>query len=292
MIYTLTFSPAIDLSLKIDNINLGEINTMNDYSIKAGGKGINVSFALNKLNLKSNALGFIGGATGKFIKDELDKNNISNYLIDTGITTRINLKIISDKETEINGESHKISDDNILKLKNYLSKLNVGDILVISGSANIDNLTQILDFIDNKGIKLIIDTKRFIDVLKYKPFLIKPNKIELEEALNRKLNNEIDILNALKKLNELGAKNILLSLGSCGAYFYNGNLYKSEAIKLKSIISTVGAGDTMLRAFIYDYLNNNDFKHALDFSVLAGTAKVKLGYFPNIEEVMGLKKEE
>ena len=276
MIYTLTFSPSIDYIINIDNVKIGDINRSKNDKFLPGGKGINVSIILSKLNRKSIAMGFLGGFSGNFIKDELDKLNIENDFINIDGISRINVKIEGNKETAINGSSPNISKDDINKLIIKLNKLQENDVLIISGNVpecvNIDVFNNILNDLHKKNVELIVDNKNEIlmESLKYQPLLVKPNKEELEETFNVKLENDEDIIKYAYYLKEQGAKNVIVSLGDKGAILIdnNNNVYKENA-KIGKVINTVGAGDALVAGFIDEYLRSNDAFKAFNFPPLS-----------------------
>lgn len=274
MIYTLTFSPSIDYIINIDTLTIGDINRSKNDKFLPGGKGINVSIILSKLNRKSIIMGFLGGFSGNFIKDELDKLNIENDFININGISRINVKIEGNKETAINGSSPNISKDDIDKLIIKLNKLNENDILIISGNVpdcvSIDVFNNILNNLHKKNVEIIVDNKNEIlmESLKYQPLLVKPNKEELEETFNVKLDNDEDIIKYAHYLKDQGAKNVIVSLGDKGAILIDNNnhVYKEKA-KLGKVINTVGAGDALVAGFIDEYLRSNDAFKAFKFGI-------------------------
>ena len=281
MIYTLTFSPSIDYIIDIDNVKIGDINRSKNDKFLPGGKGINVSVILSKLNRKSIAMGFLGGFSGNFIKDELDKLNIENDFINIDGISRINVKIEGNKETAINGSSPNISKDDIDKLIIKLNKLQENDVLIISGNVpdcvSIDVFNNILNDLHKKNVEIIVDNKNEIlmESLKYQPLLVKPNKEELEETFNVKLDNDEDIIKYAYYLKEQGAKNVIVSLGDKGAILIdnNNNVYKENA-KIGKVINTVGAGDALVAGFIDEYLRSNDAFKAFIFGINCSNKKI------------------
>lgn len=292
MIYTVTLSPSLDYIVEVDNFKIGAINRSKNERFYPGGKGINVSIALANLGAKTKALGFAGGFVGDFILNKLNEFNVECDFIRVDGVSRINVKIPGDCETAINGSGPTILSDDINLLISKLKELKNGDVLVISGavpkSINQNIYEEILKNV-NKNVRVIVDTTKnfLIDSLKYKPFLIKPNKEELEEALDIKIENDDMLILATKKLIDMGAENVIVSLGSDGAILMNKNCYfRVNAIKGKAI-NTVGAGDFVIAGFIYDYLKSNDLASALKFGVCCGSARA-FYYLPTKEEILNI----
>ena len=224
MIYTITFNPALDYIVKMDKFNLGHVNRSNNEFIYAGGKGINVSIVLNNLGVKSKALGFIAGFTG----DEIERR-VREFGCDTEFIklkegmSRINVKIKADVESEINGGGPDISSEALEKLYAKLDTLTTGDILVLAGSIPktmpTDIYERIMERLQEKDVKFIVDTtgESLLKVLKYNPFLIKPNHHELGELFGVKLNSKEEVIEYAKKLKDMGAQNVIISMAGDGA---------------------------------------------------------------------------
>ncbi len=278
MIYTLTFSPAVDYVVDVDNLKIGAINRTKNEIFMPGGKGINVSIVLSNLGIKSKALGFVGGFSGEFIKDELKKKNIETDFVDVDGITRINMKIRSSEESAINGMGPILNDEDINKLVEKLKILNKEDYLIISGKipASVSNneFENILRVASENGARIVVDTegKMLLTSLKYNPFLIKPNKEELEGLFNVTINSDLDIEVYAKKLLDKGAKNVIVSLGSDGAILVNNETVCKLAAPKGDAKNTVGAGDSLLAGFIYAYITSQDMQKALKFAIAAGSA--------------------
>lgn len=276
MIYTLTFNPAIDYYLSVDDLILGTVNRTKTEQIRFGGKGINVSFVLKELGVTSTALGFVGGFTGDALENYLVSNGIKCDFVKVQGNTRINVKL---NDTDINASGPDISEDELQQLYKRLEKLKSDDILVLSGSVpktlpqNIYGI--ILERLKNKGIEFIVDAEKdlLLNTLKYKPFLIKPNHHELSEIFGVQINDFDTALTYAKKLQSMGAKNVMVSLGELGAVLLdkNGNDYTELAPK-GEVISAVGAGDSAVAAFLAEYLKSGDYKNCLKLSVATGSA--------------------
>ena len=280
MIYTVTLNPSIDYVIKLDNLNYGSVNRVNEENIYPGGKGINVSNILNELGYKNTALGFISGFTGKYIVDSLIEKNLNCDFIElSNGFTRINVKIKSNEETEVNGKGPNISEEDLQKLYDKIDNLKNDDILVLAGSipSTVDDklYENIMKRLEDKNIKIVVDATKnlLLNVLKYNPFLIKPNNHELEEMFNIKLNSIEDIAKYAKKLQDMGAKNVLISMGKDGALLLteNNEVFLSNVPK-GTVINSVGAGDSMVAGFIAGYLNTNKYEEALKLGAACGSA--------------------
>ena len=280
MIYTITFNPALDYIVKMDEFNLGHVNRTNSESVYAGGKGINVSIVLNNLGVKSKALGFIAGFTG----DEIERE-VRNFGCDTDFIklkegmSRINVKIKADVESEINGGGTNISEEALNELYMQLEKLESGDILVLAGSIPktmpVDIYERIMERLQTKGVKFIVDTTGdcLLKVLKYKPFLIKPNHHELGDLFNVKLNGKEEIIEYAKKLKEMGAENVIISMAGDGAILINSNGEVTISNVPKGVVkNSVGAGDSMVGGFITGYVNSGNVEEAFKLGVATGSA--------------------
>jgi len=278
MIYTLTLNPSIDYIINMENFIPGNINlTKSEYKLP-GGKGINVSQVLNNLETPNTALGFIGGFTGNFIKKSLDKKNINNNFIEVDGDTRINIKMKDNSnESEINGNSPKILSEELEKLKEKLKLLTSKDTLVLSGSVPKSITSSIYkDIMDTlpHGVKIILDAKdeALLEGIKGKPYMIKPNNHELGDIFNVKLKSIEDIIFYGKKLIDLGAKNIIVSMAGDGALLITPNhSYIADAPKGK-LINSVGAGDSLVAGFTYGIYKNLDIVEAFKLGIACGSA--------------------
>lgn len=280
MIYTVTLNPSIDYVIKLDALKTGEVNRTNEEHVYPGGKGINVSLILNELGYNNKALGFVSGFTGAYIKDTLRYKGLEEDFInlENGFT-RINVKVKSSNETEINGQGPIINDTALNELYTKLDKLEENDVLVLAGSIpnTLDSslYENIMKRLENKNIKIIVDATKdlLMNVLKHKPFLIKPNNHELEELFNVKLGNINDIIAYANKLKEMGAKNVLVSMGKDGALLIseNGEILVSNVAN-GEVKNSVGAGDSMVAGFIAGYLESNSYEKALQLGAASGGA--------------------
>ena len=299
MIYTVTFNPSLDYIVQVNDFKTGIVNRTNDELILAGGKGINVSIVLNNLGHDNTAIGFIGGFTGEALKRSLQNQGIKTDFIDVkeGFT-RINVKMKSNEETEINGQGPKITNDNINELYEKLDVLSNEDILVISGSIPCmlpdDMYERIMEYLKDKNVRIIVDATKdlLLNVLKYHPYLIKPNNIELGEIFNKELKTKSEVISHAKKLQELGARNVLVSMAGDGAVFVseNGDIFESNAPK-GEVINSVGAGDSMVAGFLAGVLETNDYHNAFLMGLCSGSASAFSHHLAKREEVETLMRK-
>ena len=299
MIYTVTLNPSIDYVIKMDHLNTGHVNRVNSENVYPGGKGINVSRILKTLGKDNVATGFISGFTGDFIEKSLHDLKVSSDFIklENGFT-RINVKVKSDEETEINGQGPHISEEKLQELFDKLARLNKGDILVLAGSipSTLDEslYEKIMFKVKEIGIKVVVDATKnlLLNVLKFNPFLIKPNNHELEEIFDVKLHNMDDIATYAKKLQDMGARNVLVSMGKDGALLLteDEDIYVSSAPK-GNVINSVGAGDSMVAGFICGYVNTNSYEEALKLGAASGSATAFSSDLAERELIYKLLKE-
>lgn len=280
MIYTVSFNPAWDYVMSVDDFKIGKTNRSSFESIMFGGKGINVSAVLKELDVTSTALGFVAGFTGEALESEIKSEGIKTDFIKLSKgMTRINVKLKTGKETEINGRGPKIDEAAIQLLFEKLDSLSGGDILILAGSIPTgmpdDIYEKILERLKDKGITFVVDATKdlLLNVLKYKPFLIKPNIHELEEIFDAKLETDEDISEKAKILQSRGAKNVLISMGGDGALLLDefNNVHKIGVAEGK-VINSVGAGDSMVAGFVAGYERYHDYSLALKLGTAAGNA--------------------
>lgn len=298
MIYTVTFNPSLDYIVRLDSFTTGEINRVNYEQVLGGGKGINVSIVLGNLGHESTALGFTAGFTGEEIKRQLDGFGVKHDFVQLpeGFT-RINVKVKADKETEINGQGPDISEAKREELFEKLDTLAEGDTLVLAGSIPKtlpdDIYEKIMARLEGRGIRIIVDAEKklLLNVLKYHPFLIKPNNHELGDMFSVKLTTDEEIITYAKKLQEKGAQNVLISMAGDGAILLtaDGKHYKSPAPKGK-LVNSVGAGDSMVAGFITGYIESQgDFETAFHMGVATGSASAfseNLATRPEVEALL------
>lgn len=278
MIYTVTFNPAIDYVAETYNLAFGETNRSKNEEIFFGGKGINVSCVLNELGVESTVMGFIAGFTGEALKNHLKNKGIETDFISlkNGFT-RINVKLKGEDITEINGSGPEIDKESLEMLFEKLYSLSDTDTLILSGSIPdclpADIYEQIMERLSGRGIRFVVDAsgKLLVNTLKYKPFMIKPNKAEISEIFEKNLDTEEQIVSAAKELQKMGALNVLVTLGKDGAILLDesGNIIRKPAHKIKAV-NTVGAGDSMVAGFIAGIEKGSGY--ALDLGRAAASA--------------------
>lgn len=280
MVYTVTFNPAMDYVMQVNNINEKDINRSEAEQIFYGGKGINVSSVLTQLDIENTATGFLAGFTGSELERMLEADNINTDFVHlkTGFT-RINVKIKSEKELDINAHGPDISEQDIDELLNKLKGIKSGDYLVLSGSVppslSDDTYEKLLEHFTDKDINIVVDTTGNLlkNILKYKPFLIKPNHHELGQIFSVDINSTQDVIRYAKKLQEMGAKNVLVSRAKDGATLIdeNGNVTSVTNASGK-IVSSVGCGDSMVAGFIAGYIESRDYEKALRLGAICANA--------------------
>lgn len=280
MIYTVTLNPSIDYVVRLSNLTAGITNRTDSEDYYFGGKGINVSCVLAELDIDSTALGFTAGFTGEAIEKGIRNNRITTDFIRLreGIS-RINIKIKAGEETEINGQGPHISDDELNSLFEKLDHIQNGDTLILAGSVPNtlpdDVYERMLERLKDKDIRIVVDAtkKLLVNSLKYKPFLIKPNRQEISEIFDVPVETEEDTEKYAKKLMEMGAQNVLISLGGDGAMLIDefGNKHKMGVVKEK-VINTVGSGDSMVAGFVAGYEKEKSYPYALKLGSACGNA--------------------
>ena len=280
MIYTITYNPAVDLVMKVNDFKEGDLNRSSEEHYVAGGKGINMSVILKRLGYDSQALGFIGGFSGQYIQMSLDQENIAHHFVQIEGTTRVNVKLKGEVETEINAAGPQVSSENFDAFMKYLSQvLTSEDVVFLAGNTapGLDEraYTEVAALCHQRGAKLVLDTNKQLlqACLVHQPFIIKPNHHELGELFQTEIQTEADILHYVKKLQAFGARHVLVSRGGEGALFVSeyGEVYRSNTPNGK-LINSVGAGDSMLAGFMAEYLHSNDFAKSLQQGAATGSA--------------------
>lgn len=296
MIYTVTFNPSLDYIVLVEDFKLGEVNRTKEEIIYPGGKGINVSIVLKNLGLDSIAFGFIAGFTGVEIENRVKTLGCQTDFIKvpTGIS-RINMKLKSKEESEINGQGPNISKESLDELMRKLEYLGEEDILVLAGSIPSSLPTHIYEDIlkrlEHKKIRVVVDATKelLLNVLKYHPFLIKPNNHELGELFGVTLNTREEIITHARKLKDLGARNVLISMAGDGAILLSedGEVYESNAPK-GNVVNSVGAGDSMVAGFLAGYLEKGDLYQGFRMGVATGSASAFSEELAKKDEVLKL----
>lgn len=294
MIYTMTFNPAIDYVMRIDTLRRGETNRSKSEEIQFGGKGINVSTVLANLGRETVALGFIAGFTGEALDRAVTGRGVRTDFIHLPEgNTRINVKLKSDKETEINAQGPVIPEAALESLYQKLDKIANGDTLVLAGSVPgtlpQDIYEQILSRLQGRDIRFVVDATGALltNVLKFHPFLIKPNRAELEEICGRELQTDEEIAEAARELRAKGAVNVLVSLGGDGALLVDefDNVHRQNAFQGK-VVNTVGSGDSMVAGFLVGA--EKGYAYALTLGNAAGSATAFSPRLATKEEIMAL----
>ena len=293
MIVTVTMNPAIDKTVEIDSLQPGGLNRIKKVEYDAGGKGINVSTVLMNLGIQNTALGFVAGFTGDEICRKLKELGIvTDFIkISSGIS-RINVKLKSIDGTEINGMGPVIEEENLEELKTKLDALQDGDILILAGSipASIPDMIyrDIMKRLQTRKVLTVVDATKdlLLNVLEYHPFLIKPNNHELGEIFHVKLASRKDVIPYAKKLQEQGARNVLVSMAGEGAVFVaeDKTVYDMPAPEGK-LVNAVGAGDSMVAGFVAGWIEQQDYEHAFKMGVSAGSASAFSEYLATREEI-------
>ena len=296
MIYTVTFNPALDYVVKVNHFTLGKVNRTVQENIFCGGKGINVSALLANLGYESVALGFVAGFTGQEIERGVGRLGFrSDFIrVERGMS-RINVKLKSDEESEINGMGPEITGQDVEALFEKLDRLREGDVLVLSGSipASIsdDIYERIMERLDGRGVRIAVDAEKdlLLNVLRYHPFLIKPNNHELGQMFGVRLESEEEIVAYAEKLQERGAHNVLVSMAKDGAILVteDGQVLRQGVAK-GTVKNSVGAGDSMVAGFIAGYLEKADYGYALKLGTASGGATAFTEGIGTRDEIMRL----
>lgn len=299
MIYTVTLNPSLDYIAECKDFTLGATNRTSSEIIYPGGKGINVSIVLSNLGDRTTALGFLAGFTGEHIDSLIKDMGISSRMIrlDEGMS-RINLKLKSKEETELNGMGPNISIIDIARLYQKLESITEDDILVLAGSippsVSEGLYSDIMERLKEKKIKIVVDATKdlLMNVLDKKPFLIKPNIHELGELFNVKLDSADEALPYALKLKEMGAVNVIISMGKDGAMMVDeyGNSYTMNSPEGK-LVNSVGAGDSLVAGFLHKYLETGNYEEAFRYGVCTGSASAFSSALATKEEVEKLYKE-
>ena len=296
MIYTVTFNPSLDYIVSIDSFQMGKTNRTTNELMLPGGKGLNVSTVLHNLGIENTALGFTAGFVGEELKRLAKETGYHCAFIDVpnGVS-RINVKMKDFDGTEINGMGPVIDAEIVERLMQKLDSLQEGDTLVLAGSIPSsmpsDIYRDILKMLDGRGIRFVVDATKDLlrKVLPYHPFLIKPNNHELGEIFSVALKTKEEVVPYAKKLQEMGARNVLVSMAGEGAVLTDecGNVYQLDAPK-GILVNAVGAGDSMVAGFIAGWEEKKDYAHAFKMAVSAGSASAFSELLATKEEIQKL----
>ena len=296
MIYSVTLNPSIDFIVRVKDFQLGETNRAYEDNFFAGGKGIMVSKLLKNVKTDCVNLGFLGGFTGAFIEQNLKKLNILSDFVTVNENTRVNVKLKTETETEINCQGPKISDSEKEEFLDKIRKIKSDDFVILSGSvpSNLGNdfYITIIEILNKNGVKFTLDSsgETFSKSLKYKPFLIKPNKDELKEYARIEFKNNQEIVNYVRENLVDKAEHVIISLGGEGALYIDKNfsLFAYPLSVKENVVNTVGAGDSVVAGFVNYMLKHNDTERAFRFAVACGTAtsfSEDIGELNFIEEI-------
>ncbi|WP_322875427.1 PfkB family carbohydrate kinase [Mycoplasmopsis felis] len=264
MIYTLTLSPSIDLFISSDNFELNSVNRYSDFELLPGGKGLNASIMLKRHGFDNIALTLFDNETHKLLSNFFNKENLNVHNINYHDKTRINIKYYGKQNNfELNGPRTNLNNNEFQEVIDEISKLNKNDVLMLMGIGNEEQLFEILNIVSKNNVKLILDieSSKFIDLLKFKPFLIKPNVNELKQIFNYKQEVSQEwIVKSMLLLQEYGALNIIVSDGSNGSYLLTSNkeLYQSKIKEKVNLVSATGAGDTLISIFSAEYIKTSN----------------------------------
>ena len=296
MIYTVTLNPCLDYIMKTENLTLGETNRTTLQEIYPGGKGINVSIVLNNLGMDTKALGFVAGFTGDEIVKKVGETGVNaDFITLADGMSRINVKIKDKEETEINASGPVVSEQDFEKLIAKLDDLKDSDVLVLTGNVpkGMDETTYVRIMEKCKNAVTVVDAcgNLLKNTLKYKPFLIKPNISELEEIFGCEIAHE-DVKTYAKKLQEMGAKNVLVSFGKDGAALLTetGEYLTCPAPK-GELVNSVGSGDSMVAGFLYEYMQTGNYKESLCLAVAAGSASAFVPHLADKDAILKRKKQ-
>ena len=293
MIYTVTFNPSLDYIVSIDDFHLGKTNRTRTEQMLPGGKGINVSTVLHNLGIENTALGFTAGFTGEELLRKMKEIGFyCDFIPLEHGCSRINIKMKDFDGTEINGQGPSISQEAIRRRMEKLDQGTSGDILVLAGSipkSMPDSIYRdILSSLSGRSIQFVVDATQnlLLNVLEYHPFLIKPNNYELGELFHVELNTREEVVPCAKKLQEMGARNVLVSMAGQGAVLAaeNGEIHMQPAPK-GTLVNAVGAGDSMVAGFVAGWTRKQDYRHAFRMGISAGSASAFSDLLASKEEI-------
>lgn len=300
MVYTVTFNPSIDYIVSVDDFKLGLTNRTSSELLLPGGKGLNVSMVLRNLGIRNTAIGFAAGFTGEEIIRRIEQMGVQAdfIMIENGIS-RINLKLKSIDGTEINGCGPTIDQAAVKKLMEKLKVLKPGDTLVLAGSIPVsmpdDMYRRIMAHLADRELNIVVDATKdlLVNVLEYHPFLIKPNNHELGEIFDVELKSREEVIPYARKLQKMGARNVLVSMAGEGAVLLaeDGTVYESAAPK-GTLVNGVGAGDSMVAGFLAGWLEKKEYRYAFEMGVSAGSASAFSEMLATKEEIIQLYQRE
>lgn len=278
MIYTVTLNPSIDYYVYVDTFQVGGLNRMRHDIKYPGGKGINVSRVLSRIGIETKALGFIGGFTGRFIQEVLTQEGIATDFVQVDGDTRINIKLKTAEETEINGAGPNISASQLQELFGKIEEMDNSDILILAGSipSSLDDslYSSMMKRCLDKGIRVVVDTsgKAMLELLRYKPFLVKPNQHELGEFFGVAVNTLEEVIQYGRRLVEMGAQHCIVSMAGDGAVLITADEAYVANVPQGKLINSVGAGDSLVAGFIGTFVRTGSVQQAFTYGVATGSA--------------------
>lgn len=300
MIYTVTLNPSIDLLVELENLNLGQYNNIINETTLPGGKALNVSRILSALRIPSIATGFVGGFQGMFIKDWLEKERIQADFVEMKNVNRTNIKIFENKrESVINFPGPKISSQEVNELLYYLSRVREGDTLIFGGSVppmeenrDVEIYDRLVSVATSNKADFVADvpSKYLLNMVKEKPLLIKPNGEDIAEIFGVEIKEKKDYIPYGKKLQEMGAKNVIISYGAQGSMLFSGDkVYASNKIDDgREIVNTTACRDAMIAGFLGNLVKDNNPLEAYKVSIAAASATARVLDLPSLDEIMGM----
>ena len=296
MIYTITLNPSVDYIVRLENLKTGLVNTVDEETKIPGGKGVNVTRVLNRLGHHSTALGFVGGFTGQYIEQSLKTEGLSPNFIKVDGDTRINIKLKNGEETEINGLSPMISEENVDELFKQLSETVAGDVVVMAGSVPSSIKQNIYSRMLRSlpdGVHAIVDTKgkALEETVKANPFLVKPNHHELGDLFGVEVSSVDDAVKYGKKVQDMGAENVIVSMAGDGAVLITSEEILFGNVPVGKVQNSVGAGDSVVAGFLSNYLESGSLKEAFQSGIAAGSASAFSDGFCTEEEVQKLREQ-
>nr|WP_263314057.1 1-phosphofructokinase [Mammaliicoccus sp. Marseille-Q6498] len=295
MIYTVTFNPSIDYVMFTEQFQVGELNRAHKTNKFPGGKGINVSRVLTTLNVENTATGFVGGFPGEFIKDELKKSNILTDFVEVDDDTRINVKLKSGSETEINGPGPSIEESHYKQFLSKMNNTNSKDTVIIAGSVpstlKVPVYQEVAEILKTTGATLIVDAEKDLmkSILSYKPKFVKPNKTELEEIFDKQIETDQEVIECAKQLMDEGAQSVIVSLGGEGAIYVDSNIQLKAIVPNGEVVNTVGSGDSTVAGMVAGLETGKDIEEAFKLAVSCGTAtafNADLAEYDDIEDII------
>ncbi|WPK13731.1 1-phosphofructokinase [Lysinibacillus louembei] len=278
MIYTMTLNPSIDFIVEVADFEVGILNKIQKEAKFPGGKGINVSQVLKRLGTDNKALGFVGGFTGDYIVDSLKQRGIVTDFVEVQEDTRINIKLKTGQETEINGQGPTIQEPELTALLNKIDALTANDVLVLAGSIPqslpVTIYETLASIATKKGAKVVADTtgEVLLNVLPNKPFLIKPNHHELGELFDVKIETVEEAVPYGKRLVEMGAQHVIVSMAGAGALLFSKDVALYANVPKGVLKNSVGAGDSVVAGFLSNYFRTGDVQQAFKYGVASGSA--------------------